>query len=86
MIKIDRFNENLSDDDFHIGKKDLIKKFEELIEVYEDFINDLSPTFWRVSGHQLTELKHFMGEVNHFSPITDSEMEIPWVKEQRFKK
>ena len=62
-----------------------MRKIDELIEIYEDFTNDISTKHWRVSGHQISELKHFRNDISLFTPITNNEKDLEWVKKERHK-
>ncbi len=85
MEHIRKFNENLYKDDFEIGKKEVLILIDKLYEAYSDFINDVSPKNWRITGHHLTELSVMKEDIGRFSEITKEESEIDWVKDQRFK-
>ena len=73
-------------DDFEIGKKEVSLKLQELIDIYEDFSNDISPKHWRLTGHHITELRKMLDELKGVTEITPEEKEIDWVKKERFKK
>jgi hypothetical protein len=83
MIKIDRFTENLLDDDFHICRKEVLKKLDELYKIYEDLTNDVSPKYWRSTGHHLTELRKMKEDIEKFEAISDKEMDNDWVRKNR---
>ena len=85
MEHIRKFNENLYKDDFEIGKKEVLILIDKLYEAYSDFINDVSPKNWRITGHHLAELHVMKEDIGRFSEITKEESEIDWVKDQRFK-
>ena len=72
--------------EFEIGKKELSIRIQELINIYEDFTNDVSPKHWRRTGHHITELKKMRDEIKDITEITPNESEIDWVKKERFKK
>lgn len=72
--------------EFEIGKKELSIRIQELIDIYEDFTNDVSPKHWRRTGHHITELKKMRDEIKDITEITPNESEIDWVKKERFKK
>jgi hypothetical protein len=74
-----------SKDDFEIGKKSVLQLLNQLIEEYEDWSNDVSPSSWRLTGHHITELKKMKEEIERVNPISIEEKENEWVKEQRFK-
>lgn len=90
MARIKKFNDkenfDTSKEDFEIGKKEVLMTIERLIEEYGDFVNDVSPKHWRTTGHHFTELRKMIEEINSFTPITITEKEIDWVREERFKK
>lgn len=75
-----------SKDDFEIGKKDVIKILTNLLEVYGDFTNDVSPKYWRTTGHHITEIKNMIEDLERFEPISIEEKQLDWVKDSRFKK
>ena len=78
--------ESFSTDDFEIGKREIKDLIRNLIEIYEDFTNDISPKHWRRTGHHITELRKMMDEIDPITPITSEESEIDWVKKSRFSK
>ena len=80
---IRKFNE--SQDDFEIGKKELMIKINEVLDIYNDFVDDVSPKHWRRTGHHITELNKMLDEISTFTAITKEESEIDWVKDSRFK-
>jgi hypothetical protein len=91
MNKIQRFNEsksntNKSQEDFNILRKELKYKLKDFLEIYDDFLDELSPKHWRSSGHFYTEFKKFGEEIDNWTEVTDNEAELDWVKEQRYKK
>lgn len=94
MKRIKKFEENYESykmdhpfvDDFDILKKELIENIDQVLEIYDDFINDFSPKHWRTTGHHFTELKKMKEEVKNFTPITSDELKIDWVRKERFNK
>lgn len=56
--------------EFEIGKKELSIRIQELINIYEDFTNDVSPKHWRRTGHHITELKKMRDEIKDITEIT----------------
>lgn len=80
---IRKFNE--SQDDFEIGKKELMIKINEVLDIYNDFVDDVSPKHWRRTGHHITELNKMLDEISTLTAITKEESEIDWVKDSRFK-
>ena len=83
-MKIRRFNESVVDD-FNIGKKELLGKLKECLEIYLDFTNDVSPKHWRRTAHHITELRKMISELDEVTPITEKELELDWVIQSRFK-
>lgn len=89
MNKIQRFNESSvprSQEDFEILRKELKEKLKEFLEVYDDFLDELSPKHWRSSGGFYTEFKKFGEAIDEWTPVTDEESENEWVKKERYKK
>lgn len=70
---------------FETIKKELVESFSKVLDIYEDFVDDVSPKHWRRTGHHITELKKMISEIDSLTPITKEEEELEWVKEYRFK-
>jgi hypothetical protein len=83
--KFESKEKSIYQEDFEIGKRETVMKIDELLEVFGDFINDVSPRHWRRTGHFYTELESLKSEIESFTPMTSEESEINWVKDQRFK-
>ena len=84
--KFENFNKLGTSDDFELGKKSVLLSIDNLIEEYTDFINDISPTHWRMIGNHFTNLNKMKEDIERFNSISEKEKENDWVKEQRFKK
>lgn len=75
-----------SKEDFEMLRKELKYRLKDFLEVYDDFLDEVSPKNWRSSGHFYTEFEKFAKEIDEWTPITDEEAEIEWVKKERYKK
>jgi hypothetical protein len=67
---------------FKEKKEDLINQISDLIEKYDAFTKEVSPSNWRMIGGHYHDLKRMKKEVEATSEITEAEKEIDWVKEQ----
>ena len=87
MKHLKNFNENSesSINDFEIGKKSVLMALDNLYTEYEDFTNDVSPSFWRTTGTHLTELRKMKEDIERFKCISDKEKENEFVKSSRFR-
>lgn len=84
--KFESKEEDIYREEFEFGKRETLIKIDELLEVFVDFMDDISPKHWRTTGHYYKEIKNLKEEIQKLTPITKTESEIDWVKEQRFKR
>lgn len=86
MSYIRKFLESHQDNsEFDLLKRHTIDSLKRALEEYEDFTNDISPSFWRTTGTHITALRGMIYDIERFTPMTKEESELDWVKQQRFK-
>lgn len=68
--------------EFQIKRNQIVDKLEAFRLEYEEFLKEVSPKNWRISGAYNTVLKEMQISVEGFQQITEEEKNIPWVKEQ----
>jgi hypothetical protein len=67
---------------FEEMKEDVMQRLDELIVVYDEFTRHVGSSHWRRCGSHFVELKKIRKAVEHFTEITDEELNIPWIKEE----
>lgn len=72
-----------SKEDFVISQKSTLRALDNLVNEYNDFLEDVSPKHWRLTGHHFSELRKMIEEIKELTPITKAEKEIDWVKKER---
>ena len=62
---------------FENNKKIMLDAIDVLIAQYDEFTKEISPSHWRTSGHNFSELKKMKDDVNDFTEINEKERK--WV-------
>lgn len=86
-MKIKRFSEEIDNsqlaDSFEYGRKEVQMALKDLLDKYDEFTNDISPKWWRITGHHFSELKKMQVEIEELEPMTEEEYNNEWVRELR---
>ena len=67
---------------FESLKEMFLANVEELKQDFDELTKQVSPSWWRNTGTQYANLNKLVHDVEKYTPITEKEKEIDWVKKE----